>query len=103
MSIDFSYKIISVDASARCMEVVYTAEGHPIQHMGTRLPYEGETVESVVLAYAPIQLWLELKKAVVVPEVGISGNMPLATEMEQERQRFKEMEGQVKTTGAQTL
>lgn len=103
MSINFNYEIISVDASARCMEVVYTAEGHPTQHIGARLPYEGETVEGVVLMYAPINLWLELKKTVIVPDVGISGYMPLADNIEKEKKKMQEAKNSVQTSGAQTL
>lgn len=103
MSINFNYKIVSVDEQARCMEIVYTAEGHPTQHIGARFPYEGETIEQIIRTYAPIYNWLELKKAVIVPEVGISGHMPLADEIEQENQRIQEVESRIRTSGAQTL
>jgi hypothetical protein len=103
MSINFSYKILSVNEQARCMEIVYTAEGHPTQHIGARFPYEGETLEQIIRMYAPLVHWHELKKVVVVPEAGISGYMPLADEIEQEKQRIQELESRVKTSGAQTL
>lgn len=71
--IPYSYKIINVDESARCMEVVYSADGHDTVHVGARLPYEGETLESVIKMYSPVSYWLERKQNVVVPEIGISG------------------------------
>lgn len=73
MSITYTYKIISVDQAARCMEVVYEAEGHPTMHIGARLPYEGEALDSIVAQYAPVAYWQELQRPVVVPQVGATG------------------------------
>lgn len=73
MSITYTYKIISVDQAARCMEVVYQAEGHPTMHISSRLPYESEALEAVVDQYAPVAYWQELQRPVVVPEVGATG------------------------------
>lgn len=73
MSITYTYEIVAVDEAARVMEVVYTAEGHPTQHIGARLPYESETLEQVIDMYSPVAFWKELKAAVVAPEVGVSG------------------------------
>lgn len=75
MSIEYTYEIIAVNAEARCMEVVYRADGHPTQHIGTRLPYEGEPLESVVAMYAPIRHWEELQAPVVIPQVGVTGTI----------------------------
>jgi len=71
----YTYEIISVDAQARCMEVIYSATGHPTMHIGARLPYEGETLDAVIQMYAPIRYWEELTQTVVVPEVGTSGTV----------------------------
>lgn len=73
MSITYTYEIISVDKAARCMEVVYTAEGHQTMHINARLPYEGESLEAVIEMYAPVRYWEELKTPVIVPQVGVSG------------------------------
>jgi hypothetical protein len=73
MTIDYSYKIISVDESARCMEVVYTSEGRKTMHISARLPFEGENLVDVIAMFAPVEYWLEQEKAVVVPSVGIVG------------------------------
>jgi len=80
MSINFNYEIISVNEEARCMEIIYTAEGHPTQHIGARLPYEGESLESIVRMYAPVVYWEELQKTVFPPTVGVSGRIPAADE-----------------------
>jgi len=73
MNITYSYKVISVDAAARCMEIVYEAEGHQTMHIGARLPFEGETLEDVVRAFSPVALWWERSLPVVIPEVGATG------------------------------
>lgn len=75
MSIAYTYEIVLVDQAARCMEVVYTSEGNPKMHVSARLPYEGESVEAVVEAYAPVRYWEELKVPVATVEVGRSGEV----------------------------
>lgn len=73
MSITYTYEIIAVDEAARCMEVVYSAEGHQTMHIGARLPFEGESLEAVIKAFAPVPLWVEMATPVVAPQVGVSG------------------------------
>ena len=75
MSITYTYEIIAVDETARCMEVIYSAEGHQTMHIGARLPFEDETVESIIRMYAPVPLWLELLKPMVPPPVGLTGTI----------------------------
>jgi len=72
MSITFKYTIVSVDENARCMEVVYEADGHETMHIGVRLPFENENLEDVIRMFAPIPLWIEKATPVVVPAVGSS-------------------------------
>lgn len=76
---NFSYTIFAVDEAARCMEIIYTAEGHQTMHIGARLPFEGESLEDIVRAFAPILFWKDQASSVVVPTVGITGtvNIPL--------------------------
>jgi hypothetical protein len=75
MNITYTYQIVAVNEAARCMEVVYSAEGHQTMHIGARLPYEGESLEMVVKAFAPIPLWTELATPVIAPQVGASGTI----------------------------
>lgn len=85
MSIKYTYEIIKVDQEARVMEVVYSAEGHQTMHIGARLPFEGESLESVIKAFAPVPLWIELATPVVAPTVGLSGTIePEPEPVEQE-------------------
>jgi hypothetical protein len=75
MNITYTYEIIAVDQAARCMEVVYTSEGNPTMHIGARLPYEGEDIESVVEMYAPVRYWEEIKTPTVSVSAGQTGTL----------------------------
>lgn len=75
MDIEYKYTIASVDANARCMEVVYEAEGHQTMHIGARLPFEGESLEDVIQQFAPLAYWDEQQRPVVAPTVGTSGTL----------------------------
>jgi hypothetical protein len=79
MSIEYTYEIISVDAAARCMEVVYSSEGRQTMHIGARLPFEGESLESVIASFAPVAYWAEQEAPVVIPEVGTGGAIAVPT------------------------
>jgi hypothetical protein len=79
MSIEYKYEIISVNEAARCMEVVYSAEGHQTMHIGARIPFEGEGLEAVIRAYAPLAYWRDQKRAISLPTVGASGQLKEVT------------------------
>jgi hypothetical protein len=81
MSINYTYKIINVDEAARVMEIVYEAEGHPTQHIGARLPYEGETLDAIIRMYSPLVYWETQKLSVVTPDVGLTGSIKAADEL----------------------
>jgi len=73
--IEYTYEIVNVDENARCMEVVYSAEGHETMRIGTRLPFEGETLEQVIDSFAPVALWIEKTLPVIIPTVGQTGTV----------------------------
>lgn len=75
MSIEYTYEIVSVDPAARCMEIVYSSEGRQTMHIGARLPFEGESLESVIDMHSPVPLWLAQEAPVVVPQVGTTGTV----------------------------
>lgn len=99
MSITYSYQIISVDEAARCMEVVYTADGRQTMHIGARLPYEGEELEAVIAMYSPVAYWLEQERVVQVPQVGATGTIVPTLSVEEPTAA----EAQPTIEGAQTL
>lgn len=78
MSIEYKYEIVSVDETARCMEVIYTATGHQTMHIGARLPYVGESLEAVIQMYSPVRFWEEQQLSVEVPPVGAQGTIAVA-------------------------
>ena len=60
MDLQYNYKIIKVDEENKVMEIVYTPQepSHLGEYtVGARLPYVGESLESVVQMYAPRGLW----------------------------------------------
>ena len=73
MHITYTYEIIAVDETARCMEIVYSSEGYQTVHIGARLPFEGETIENVIKMHAPVLMWLDSSKPISVPIVGQRG------------------------------
>lgn len=75
MNIEYKYEIVSVNELARCMEVVYSADGHETMRIGARLPFEGETLEQVIDFFAPVALWIEKTLPVIVPTVGQAGTV----------------------------
>ena len=75
MSIQYTYTIESVDTVARCMVVVYEADGHATQHIGTHIPFEGESLEDVVAMYAPVPYWESQVRTLAVPVVGATGTI----------------------------
>lgn len=75
MDITYKYTVVSVDESARCMEIVYEADGHQTAHVGARLPYAGESLEDVVKMYSPVSVWIAKVTPVEVPLVGTSGTV----------------------------
>jgi hypothetical protein len=75
MGITYTYEIVSVDPTARCMEILYSSDGHQTMRIGARLPFENEPLENVVKLFAPTQLWVELAAPVDVPTVGLRGTI----------------------------
>lgn len=101
MAINYTYEIINVDQTARCMEIVYSAQGHETLHIGARLPYEGETLEQIVRMYSPVSYWLEKTRNVVVPTVGHGGAINAADEAAQAQESATQP--QPVSQGAQNL
>lgn len=75
MDITYNYEIVAVDEGAGVMEIVYTADGHPTQRIGGRLPAEDELLEDVIKMYSPVNFWIELSKARQSVPVGTAGTI----------------------------
>lgn len=59
MNVQYTAEIIHVDEQARVMEIVYRSTGRQTMHVSARLPYIGESLESVVDMYSPVNYWRE--------------------------------------------
>lgn len=70
---NYTYEIISVNQQAKCMEIVYRAEGRQPMHIGARLPFVNEPLENVVKQYAPIVMWEQEDLPLSIPTVGVTG------------------------------
>ena len=108
MGINYEYKIVAVDTVARCMEIVYTAAGYPTQHIGARLPFEGESLEYVVRMFSPTIFWEETQRITLPPTVGAAGAImeadgTLALEQERIRETALAASQQPSSSGTQTL
>lgn len=72
--IAFTYEVVSVDEAAKSMEVIYRSEGFTDVLVGMPLPSEGEILDEVVDAYAPINEWKTELRVVSPITVGTSGS-----------------------------
>lgn len=80
--ITYSYEIINVNPAAKAMEIVYTSEGRQTMHIGARMPYAGESLESIVQMFAPVAYWHEQELAVEPVTEGATGTVaPPAPDM----------------------
>lgn len=80
MTIPYTYTILSVDEAARCMLIEYTSSRGTMQ-ASARLPYEGESLESIVASYAPLRWWEEQETPMVQVTVGTTGYIGPVNEM----------------------
>lgn len=77
MIVQYTYEITAVDTEAKCMTVVYSAEGYETMTVGTMLPYDDEPLENVIRAYAPVQQWINSTRTFANPQVGTSGTIEI--------------------------
>lgn len=72
---------MSVDVESKCMEIEYSAEGHPTMRIGARMPWQNETLEAVVQMYSPVAYWQEQIQPVLNVNIGTEGVItPTVTE-----------------------
>jgi len=59
MKIEYTYKIINVDKTNKCMEILYESPKYGVLHVGARMPWKGESIEDIVHMYNPSRYWIE--------------------------------------------
>lgn len=82
---NFTFVVTSVDEAARCMDVVYTADGYEPVPVGVRAPVEGEDLSEVIARAAPIYVWDEIDRArapLALPVVGTAGRIEASAPQE---------------------
>lgn len=71
----FSYRIISVDNSAKSMEVEYSAAGHETIVSVVPLPHLDAILDDHLRAHAPFFTWVISKKKHLMIEPGKTGTI----------------------------
>lgn len=82
MDIAYTYEVVAVDEAARVMEVLYRADGFSEMRVSMRIPFAGETLESVVDACSPVPYWQSLILPISVPSVGTTGTIAPTQQVE---------------------
>lgn len=73
-NITYTYAIENISEADRCMEIVYSSDGHQTLRIGARLPFDDETLSDIVEMYNPVAQWLYDAKTVVVPTTELTGS-----------------------------
>ena len=72
---NYTYEITRVDAESKSMDIQYTSAEHGTVLVGARMPWDGETLENVVKAFAPTRYWAEKVAKVAKVAAGESGTI----------------------------
>lgn len=76
MSIEYTYKVVSIDEETDNMVVEYTATGYLTQVVNVRLPILNvETLDDVVSIHSPYTAWSTPRPETYVPEIGATGTL----------------------------
>jgi hypothetical protein len=77
MKVEYNYKIVKVDQENKIMEILYTPLNSNLTEclVGAKLPYVGESLESIVQSFAPLGTWAEQHYEYETVEEGVQGTM----------------------------
>jgi hypothetical protein len=70
---EVSYRVISVNQDANCMEVEFSADGHEAVLVGVRIPLEDEDVNQVIQSFVPTGIWFPRTTTLASVEAGFAG------------------------------
>jgi len=74
MTLKYKYQIVRVDEANKTMEIRFTSEGKRTHHVAARLPFKGESLDTLVHKYAPVSRWSQEDRTIVTPRVGFTGS-----------------------------
>ena len=72
---NYTYEILEINEEFKNMLVQFSSDGKEPLLVGTRMPYEGESLDDVMAMYAPLHIWAEQEKVVVAPAVGTKNSV----------------------------
>ncbi len=88
----YTYEIINVSEEGRFMEVVYTVDGKPPMTVGVRLPFEGESLETLIHIHSPVRYFIEQMTPVANVATGTTGSYSIPEETLESVRRDKLLE-----------
>lgn len=88
----YTYEITNVSDEGRFMEVVYTVEGKPPMTVGVRLPFEGESLETLIHIHSPVRYFIEQMTPVANVAIGTTGSYSIPEETLESVRREKLLE-----------
>lgn len=90
--LSYTYEIKNVSQDGRFMEVVYTVEGKPPMTVGVRLPFEGESLETLIHIHSPVRYFIEQMTPVANVVIGTTGSYSVPEETLESVRREKLLE-----------
>jgi hypothetical protein len=78
--LSYTYEIKNVSLGGKFMEVEYTVEGKSPMTVGVRLPFEGESLESIIKSHSPVRYFIEQSLPLANVAVGTTGSYVVAKE-----------------------
>lgn len=78
--LSYTYEIVNVSKEGRFMEVIYNVEGKEPITVGVRLPFEGESLETIIHMHSPVRYFIEQMTPVANVAIGTTGSYTVPEE-----------------------
>lgn len=76
---NYTYTIKRVDINSMCMDVEYSCDGKETVLVGVPVPKEGDSLESVLVRFAPMGVWEPDTQQPMAISENTSGDLPYPT------------------------
>ncbi len=90
--LSYTYEIVNVSKEGRFMEVIYNVEGKEPITVGVRLPFEGESLETIIHMHSPVRYFIEQMTPVANVAIGTTGSYSIPEETLESVRRDKLLE-----------